>query len=243
MSVLERIACSSGAALCLAAMLSWGPAAAAEPADGTGPPSWTCVSLRPEGAPDLEIFDDFDGDGIRDVLLCDNRTFSLFLVGRDGILPSPSLVFTAPEDAVFLDVGDTDRDGAREPLVLKRNGVFALRPGSGPDRPCVERCIASVKSDLIPSRVERLVFVDFLRDMTGDGHEDLIIPTSRTLEILASHKETQEGAHGGHAASCSFVPWGRIPYTPRATFARAPLSETGRFTEVLHIPQILARGV
>ncbi len=195
--------------------------------------SFKHTALRPTGEPGLEIFDDFDGDGIKDILLCDNRTLSLFLTGRKPPQSEPSLIMTAPDDAVLLDVADLDNDGIREIVLLKEDGVFLLKPSLGNDTK--EECIIRAESRLIPGRVEELTWADFVRDISGDNEEDIIIPDLGSIGIF-----TKSGASSGGASR--FEKWGEISYRPRASFTSEILSETGCYTETIYLPLILAGG-
>lgn len=192
------------------------------------------LPFHPVGSPDLEIFDDFDGNGVRDVLLCDNRSLCLFLGEKDSFPDSPTHRFEAPDDAAFIDVIDSNGDGARDIVVVKSTGIFVLEPGPEPGT-CSERLLVPGESDLIPPRVARLSYVNFATDITGDYVEDLVFTTTRRFIVHACIKKDEEGKR-------RFEKWGEIPYTPRAVFTEEPLSDTGRFTETISVPQLMAQG-
>jgi len=185
-------------------------------------------ALKPTGRPGLFIFDDFNGDGIKDILLCGNRVLSLFESGPAGPGGTPSHVLRVPDDAVLLDVADIDGDGAREVVVLKAGGVYTILPGS--QGMTVQTQIISAKSRLIPPRVEELKFVDFVRDISGDGPEDVIFPDLQVMEVFRSD------------GTGAFTSWATIPYTPRAEYSQEPLSDTGGRRETLNLPVLLAGG-
>ncbi len=195
---------------------------------------FTHIRFLPEGRPDLEIFDDFDGNGVRDVLLCDDRELSLFLGEKTSFPDKPTLRLTAPDDAAFIDVIDADGDGSRDIMLLKSNGIHVLEPGEKPGS-CRERLLIAGKSDLIPPRVKRLTYVNFARDVTGDYVEDLVFTTTDRFIIHGCIKKDGEGGH-------CFEKWGEFPFMPRAEFTEEELSDTGRLTERISVPQLMAQG-
>jgi hypothetical protein len=211
---------------CLLAM----PAERAWPQAGGEDAPFFRRSLVPEGKPDLEVFQDFDGDRICDVLLVDDRTFTLFISGPDGPEAAPTRVMRAPDDAVLLDVADLDRDKAREIVVLKRDGVYVLRPAAGGGEEMTAERVIAGESTLIPRRVRALTFTNFVRDITGDGPEDIVFPC---LDRLVIHAYT---------GPLQYEKWCEIPYRPRAEFHEEPLSETGGRRETLHVPLLMAGG-
>ncbi len=193
-----------------------------------GPVEFDHIRIEPVGAPGLEVFDDFDGDGIRDVLLADGRTFSFFLSARGGPSPQPDLVLTAPDDAILFDVANLDGGNARKIVIAKKNGVYIFGPDE--DRNAVETRIVDARSRLLPERVDALTFVNFVRDITGDGPEDIVFADLDSLLIFE-----RDGSGG-------FAKWGEIPFLPRSEIHAEPLSETGALRETLFVPMLMAGG-
>lgn len=185
---------------------------------------FTRCSLKPEGAPAMEILEDLDGNETRDIVLWDSRTFSVFLQGKGGFTAEPSLVMHAPQEAAFLDVGDVGT-GRREPVYMSRKGVY--RMVFDPEKKAFEfpralehECL------LIPPRVKTLAAVDILRDLTGDGKDDILVPELHRMIVFKNNGDS------------SFERWGEIRYKPRADFFREVLSQTGRLKEVVHFPRL-----
>lgn len=182
-------------------------------------------SLVPDGKPDLDLVDDFNGDGRRDLLLCDNRSLSFFLMKQGGFESRPSHSIFAPEEAVFIDVGDMDLDGKKEVILLDRDGVKLLETGDGKN----ERQAAGViefENAFLPHTVKSMEFLDFLRDVNGDDREDVIIPE---LSRYVLHEWVKEN---------SFRKWGEISFQANADFYTERLSQTGCLKEVVHLPQL-----
>jgi hypothetical protein len=190
------------------------------------------ISLQQEGSSSITILDHFDGNKIRDILLSDNRRFTFFLSNENGPAPTPSRVLTAPEDAALFDVSELDGDGIREIIFARRDGIYVLEPAKEGDAngTAAGQRIVEFESRLTPRRVEKLTFVDFIRDITGDGTEDIIIADLDRIVVFKNH--------GGR----DFRKWCEIPYEPRAEYHASPLSETGGRRETLHIPRLLASG-
>jgi len=200
----------------------------AAPAVAPRPVEFDHIRIEPAGAPGLEVFDDFDGDGVRDMLLSDNRTFSFFLSASGGPSARPDLVLTAPDDAVLFDVSNVGGRSARTVVIAKKNGVYLFGPdGEGN---AVETRIIDAQSRLLPERVERLSFVNFVRDITGDGPEDILFAD---LDSLLVFERNGSGA---------FAKWGEIPFLPRSEIHAEPLSETGGLRETLFVPLVMAGG-
>jgi len=220
----------SSSAIILAAILLAMPAPPARQAEDGGDAAFVHVVLEPEGAPGLEVFEDLNGDGIRDIFLADNRIFSIFLSGPNGPPSAPSRVLRAPGDAVLIDVADLDRDKAREAVILKADGVYTVKPAAGDGAGMTEERVIAATSSLIPRRVKALTFTDFVRDITGDGPEDIVFPDLDRLVVYAC---TGPGV---------YEKWCEIPYRPRAEFHQEPLSETGGRRETLHVPLLMASG-
>ena len=206
-------------------LLAWpGPGRANAPQDGTG---FTHVRLEPEGAPDLEIFDDLNGDGKTDILLVQSRLMSVFFNQEGTFSSRPSVRIDAPSDAIFLDVGDAGGTGAKEPVYISRRGVFRLaraREGGA----YVPARIIEFENAFLPPSVEKLVFLDFLKDLTGDGLEDILVPELQRFVVF-------ESIAGGGSRR-----WGEIPFRPRADFYTEELSQTGKLKEVVHIPRLFS---
>lgn len=218
----------AAACLCLP-----GPASVARASEGV-PQTFTRTALQPSGAPALEVIDDFDGDGRLDILLCDNRTLSLFLSGKKGPDTKPTHVIRASADAVLLDVADLDRNGAREVMLLKSDGLYKVRPENGEDGKkgaFSEELVLAAASRLIPRNVENLTFIDFIRDITGDGPEDVIVPDLTAMRVFSGD---EKGA---------LAHWTDIPYEPRSEYHQEPLSETGGRREMLTVPLLMAGGM
>ncbi len=193
-----------------------------------GPADFDHVQIEPAGRPGLEVFDDFDGDGIKDVLLADGRLFSFFLSSRGGPGPKPDLVLTAPDDAVLFDVSNLGGGQIRKVVIAKKDGVYIFGPDA--DGNPVEEKIVEARSRLLPERVDALSFVNFVRDITGDGPEDILFADLESLHIFERDRS------GG------FVQWGEIPFLPRSEIHAEPLSETGGLRETLYVPLVMAGG-
>jgi hypothetical protein len=180
-------------------------------------------SLAPEGTPDFEVVDDFNGDGRNDILLCDNRLLSLFLMEPGRIQGKPSRSILVPEDAVFFDVGDLNLDGKREVILLDREGVklFDADDDGGHATTVIES-----ENAFLPQPVQHLAFLDFMRDLNGDGREDVILPR---LDRYIIHEWVERR---------SFRKWGEIPFSANTDFYTERLSQTGSLKEVVHLPQL-----
>jgi hypothetical protein len=188
-----------------------------------GAPAYDGIALAPAGAPDLEIFDDFNGDGRGDLMLCDDRVFSVFIQADEGFGESPTFRMKAPEDAVFLDVGDIDGDGSREPVLMSARGVHRLVRFNEEYQYKLES-VLDVENSFLPPLVGKLEFLDFLKDLTGDSKEELILPELSRFKI---HRVDEEGR---------FLYWSEILFQPRANFFLEDLSQTGQMKEVVHLP-------
>lgn len=186
---------------------------------------FTRYSLQPEGAPEMEILEDLNRDGRKDVVLWDSRTFSMFFTEEGGIASRPSLVVKVPDEAAFLDVGDVGGSGVRDPVYMCREGVSRMVYDPGKKAFEFPR-VLEFECRLIPPRVKRLAAVDILRDLTGDGKDDIVVPELHRLIVFENN--------GG----CSFQRWGEIRYKPKADFYREVLSQTGRLKEVVHFPRL-----
>lgn len=193
--------------------------------EGRIPPAFRHFDLKPAGRPDLEIFDDFNGDGRPDIMLCDDRLLSVFLGSEKGQVEKPSFVMKAPAKAIFLDVGDIDGDGIREPIFLHAGGVCRSYC-TGNQKNMIEELL-TVRNGFFPPQVDRLVFLNFVRDITGDGREDFIVPF---LDRFVVYENPEEG---------KIQAWGEIPFAPQADFFTEKLSQTGQLKEVVHLPCLL----
>jgi len=189
--------------------------------------SFLSSRLTPQGAPDVEIFEDLDRDGDIDIILFENRGFSVFFSKNDSYPTMPDLEGKIPSKAVFLEVGDVQGQNIREHLFMCREGVF-LYSYIIEEKRFEVKPVLEYEIPILPIRMNRCVIMDFYQEMTGDELEDIIVPELERYLIF-------ENKGNG-----SFKRWGEIPFKPKGDFFTEPLSQTGRFKEVVHLPRLFS---
>jgi hypothetical protein len=132
---------------------------------------------------------DADGDGKKDLLVIRGREALLWLQGKDGTWPAePVQRFRFHPSAILFDVGDIDRDGKAEVVLLQPDGVSAYRLQARPGgrslyglRP--ER-VAACQSFIDRPSEDEVRRKELLKDLDGDGDLDLLVPQKDGFSVL-----------------------------------------------------------
>jgi hypothetical protein len=186
---------------------------------------FTHLSLQPRGAPDLEIFDDLNGDGHTDILLTDGKVLFIFMQVDGTYSDKPSFRVAAPEGTIFMDVGDVEGRGKKEVVFLGRDGISRLERRED-DSGFETKLFFKHANPFLPSKIKKLAFLDFLQNITGDEVEELMIPESKRFVVYE------------RTGQADYQQWAQIPFRPRGDFYTEELSQTGRLKEVVHIPRL-----
>ncbi|MCG3133671.1 MAG: hypothetical protein HMLKMBBP_00887 [Planctomycetes bacterium] len=144
---------------------------------------------------------DVDGDGLRDLLVVGTagevRTWR-HLPPTDADPSSPlarqpagTLVLSEPERSL-LAVADALGTGKPQLLVLTRQGLFAHGPS--PDGSFARAGTLVSKDARLPLRTGRPRFADFVTDVDGDGHPDVVVPKADACELWLWQAPAEPGA-------------------------------------------------
>ncbi len=139
----------------------------------------TRLSIPKEGAGLL--LRDLTGDGALDLVRADAQGLALLPLGPDRRYPAgPSARLAWPAGRVGWELADLDGDGTTEVLFLTEDrGVLVHRfeAGTGFD----EGQTILEQTALLPTGVSR---VHFVRDVDGDGLQDLVLPGSGSHRVF-----------------------------------------------------------
>lgn len=167
---------------------------------------------------------DFDGDGRRDLLVVADRRLMVFRHHADGFHAWADHVLAAPRGVIVADVW-TPAGAAAQIVLLDRQGVWRWRWTAEGFPAAPERWIATRTPWRAPHGAPVLVR-PMLRDLTGDGADDLVVPVPggyRIYELpdaagtpvlhaaieadVATRVALLQQSRGGAMYAESFHPW------------------------------------
>ncbi|MBN2490657.1 MAG: VCBS repeat-containing protein [Planctomycetes bacterium] len=180
--------------------------------------------------PSVMEWRDLDRDGRKELLAIGADGFEVHrpLAGESTGL-TPQSIREAGGGFLF-DLADLDGDGRLELVMVRADGVHVWRYRDGrfvapEDGPAIR-----LRRTLTPSRVLR---VNLLRDLDGDGRTDLLYPSGERLLLLPG-----DGRGGFDAASTRSLPSGI------RTVVSAPADALdGQLESRLEIPELVGRDV
>jgi hypothetical protein len=144
---------------------------------------------------------DIDADGRRDLVLAvyapgrrRTREFRAHLCLEDGstFASEPDLRFGLTSDVIAVAVADVASDPGRELLLLSARGVFLLRPGASEESEGVELLFEHDLFWSIPDVDEMLDASSAVKDLDGDGLDDLVLPEEGGWRV-AMQRRTKAG--------------------------------------------------
>ncbi len=191
-----------------------------------------CV-LEPPGRPGLALSDDLDGDRFGDVLFIEGRRASAFFGSKAGFARTPELAFDLPLDAVFVDIGDLEGDGARELFLLGRHGVATISFSGRTAHAPVATPGLEVQDPLIGFVPDSdVMWNDFVLDVDGVGAEDVVLPT------VAGDRIALRGT-----PAAGFTDGGIVPVAAIGDVDLAGDSDLREIRQTLVLPRLFAGNV
>ncbi len=201
----RRVAAALGGGLLAAALALWaGLFAAPRPAWSGPSPHFASVSLEVDGPITEAVDRDVDGDGLADLILVSGRKVRVHRHHGEGVpfLERPEQSFRFDRRAIVFDVADLDRDGSAELVTIAEDGVFYHAWQGRPDgggafslrRP---RLVPGEAAGVLerPTRDE-VRWKDLVRDLDGDGAEDLLLPGLAGYDLWRNEATSEIGLAG-----------------------------------------------
>jgi hypothetical protein len=203
-----------------------------------GPPPLAVERLHLPGRVLGIRVEDLNGDGKRDLVAVVangrppqlQRRIAVFFAGARGYAAAPDQLLPAPAGAAFLDLGDVDGDGKRALVFADGRGLGLFRLGANGRFEPTPRRLVEVRGLLALPDDDDLPFFDVMRDWTGDGHDEILLPLAdRTAVFVRAGNGWVRGADL------------RLP--PRASYAVRPELYEPRLRNfavraVLTVPQL-----
>lgn len=208
-------------ALALAPLALAAPASADPDAFGTV----TTVQVAKGRVARAALLADVDGDGADDLVLATSRrgpraerSVLVFLrrAGDAAFAPSADLEFELPTDVTAIAAGDVHADPGAEIVLFSATGAFALRTRGPEDARFVRLATASFLWQL-PDARDVIAWEDGVRDVDGDGLDDLVLPEPGGWTLALQRRSADAGA------SFPVVSAPRVPDDPGG--AEAPMGD------------------
>ena len=154
-----------------------------------------CNIAAPEGWRVREaVLHDVDGDGEADLVLSLAGTGGarrlegrLRRKGAPAFAAQPDRSVELPRDVVAFAVADVHADPGDEFVLFGASAVFSVRPAA----PEAERFAKLANADLLWQWAETHAFPwqDGVRDVDGDGLDDLVIPGANAVRVLLQRRD------------------------------------------------------
>ncbi|MHC4472903.1 MAG: FG-GAP repeat domain-containing protein, partial [Planctomycetota bacterium] len=147
-------------------------------------PEFRVVDLGPLGRVTQRSYADLDGDGRTEIVLGKGRRLFVFRPdGKGGYDVGSPVVIVPEDDALFYEIAQIDRDEEtlEIALVTPRGLVsYAVDDGKLATKP---RVLLPAESLVQRGQEDDLHWRGFLRDLSGDGLADVVLPTSRGFAV------------------------------------------------------------
>lgn len=124
---------------------------------------------------------DLDGDGRRDLLVVADRRLLVFRAGPEGFNEWADQVLAAPAGVIVADVW-TPPSGPAQIVLLDRKGVWRWR-WTGKGFPAKAKRWLKVRTPWRAPRGAPVLVRPMVRDLTGDGTDDLLVPVPGGFRI------------------------------------------------------------
>jgi len=197
---------------------------------GAGDPgAFRAQDLGARGRIDHRVYADLDGDGRRELLLITGKRVSVYRSNPHGSFrPASPRRSDLPANALTFATGQVDENARSIDLVLVTPDGVVLIDFDAEYRVTGTRLLVPAKSLIIASETERLYRRDFLKDLDGDGLEDVVLATSHGFAVFYQRRHGKGAAHPeGNPGLWPEAPDRLLPYTLLASVDSGP-SELGR---------------
>ena len=168
------------------------------------PAPFDVVIIEVDGHLTERVFADFNGDGLDDLLLVSGREVRLHLqrptTDTGG---SRKNSWSAAQDqkllfhpkTIMFDVANLDRHGGAELVTLAEDGIFYQVWEEGQLSQRRNRLVATTQVGLERPTRSEVRWKDVLRDLDGNGADDLLIPAAGGFEVWRNVGKQGEPIH------------------------------------------------